>query len=181
MFFAPYFPTLSTPNFHQKFTIFTPNFETPIYTIVAPTSLRDAFTCATNAPTRLTKLESLDFTNFDTSETTDFYRFLHSSPVTTLTFGEKFTTANATNMYQMFNSLKNLTTLDLSQFDMRSATSYGSFLEGSSKIVQLKTPYNSGSKTITIKLGSTMYVNGASSTTFKDYTLTNTSKVLWKK
>ena len=151
------------------------------YTIVAPTSLSDGFTCATNASSRFTKLNSLVFNNFDTSETTNFYRFLHSSPVTTLTFGEKFTTANATNMRQMFNSLKNLTTLDLSQFDMCSATNYGSFLEGSSKIVKLNTPYNSGSKTITIKLGSKMYVNGASSTTFQDYTLTNTSKTLWKK
>lgn len=105
-YITPYFPTLSTPNFHQKFTIFTPNFETPIYTIVAPTSLKDGFS-------GLSKVTTLTFDNFDTSETTSMYgTFSKCTSLRTITFGDYWNTSNVTTTRSMFNGDKSLTTIN---------------------------------------------------------------------
>ncbi len=134
-YITPYFPTLSTPNFHQKFTIFTPNFETPIYTIVAPASLEKLFD--SNGSTNFDKLSSVAFNNIDTSEVTNMsYMFRLCTSLSSITGLSNFDTSNVTTMRCMFENVK-VTSLDLSNFNTSKVTDIAYMFKNCSNLTSL--------------------------------------------
>ena len=73
----------------------------------------------------LSKLESIDFTNLDTSAVTDMrYMFYDCSSLASLDLSS-FDTSAVTDMTAMFNGCSSLAELDLSSFDTGSVTAMG--------------------------------------------------------
>ena len=69
-----------------------------------------------------TKLKSIDFTNFDTSQVTDmYYMFCSCSSLTSLDLSN-FNTSKVTNMAAMFQDCSSLTSLDVSSFNTSQVT-----------------------------------------------------------
>ena len=81
----------------------------------------------------LTKAESIDLSNFDTSKVTDMeIMFYYCSSLTNLDLSS-FDTSSVTNMHSMFGDCSSLTNLDLSSFDTSNVTNmYGMFDDCSS-------------------------------------------------
>ena len=66
-------------------------------------------------------LESLDLSNFNTSNVTEMYRMFNGcSRMTTLNLGKNFKTAKVTNMMEMFCGCRSLEYLNLSTFNLSS-------------------------------------------------------------
>ena len=86
----------------------------------------------------LTKVESIDLSNFDASKVTNMSdMFYNCSSLTSLDVSN-FDTSKVTNMSDMFSSCRSLTSLNLSNFDTSKVTSMSSMLSSCSK---LKTIY----------------------------------------
>ena len=78
----------------------------------------------------LSKLESIDFTNLDTSAVTDMNAaFSGCSSLASLDLSS-FNTSAVTDMTAMFKSCSKLSSLDLTSFDTGSVTAMGYFYEG---------------------------------------------------
>ena len=71
-------------------------------------------------------LQEIDLRGLDTQDVTDMmYMFQGCSSLTSITFGENFTTSNVGNMYGMFQDCSSLEELDLSYFNTQSVTDMG--------------------------------------------------------
>ena len=70
------------------------------------------------------KLTSLDISNFDTSNVTDFGGMFMSSNIPSLDVS-RFNTSSATTMNGMFYNDENLTTIDVSSFNTSNVTDFG--------------------------------------------------------
>lgn len=72
---------------------------------------------------RLSKIETLDLSNFNTINVTNMRGMLQlCESMTNLIFGENFKTNNVTNMTYMFNKCYSLTTIDLDNWDTSNLT-----------------------------------------------------------
>ena len=97
----------SAPWYNFREQIKTVEFETKVY---AGTSIRALFDGCEN-------LTSIDFTNFDTTNTTNMYRlFMNCKNLNTINL-TGFKTNNVTNMQSMFYNCNSLTQLQLNEFD----------------------------------------------------------------
>ena len=82
-------------------------------------------------------LQSLDLSNFNTSNVTSMYSmFLGCKSLTTLDFSS-FNTSNVTNMSNMFYDCQKLTVLDLSNFNTSNVTDMSNMFYGCQKLTPL--------------------------------------------
>ena len=110
-------------------------FYSPV-TIYAPVNSRYLFSNSTTA-NRLTKLTSISFGNFNTSNVTNMsYMFSYCSSLTSLNLSS-FNTSNVTDMNKMFNECSSLTSLNLSGFDTSNVTDMSFMFRFCSKLTSL--------------------------------------------
>lgn len=85
----------------------------------------------------MSKLASLDLSNFDTSKVTDMSdMFSDAENLISLNLSN-FDTSNVTNMYRMFNYMPNLTSLNVSSFDTSKVTDMSFMFLGTPKLASL--------------------------------------------
>ena len=85
----------------------------------------------------LSKLESLDLSNFDTSNVTDMNQMFNGCKSLTSLDLSNFDTSKVTNMQWMFNSCQLLTSLDLSSFDTSKVTNMQTMFYGCKSLTSL--------------------------------------------
>ena len=85
----------------------------------------------------LSKLTSIDFSDFDTSACTNMLQMLYRCSSLTSLDLSKFDTSSCTNMGSMFYYCSSLTSLDLSNFDTSSCTSMSNMFSSCSKLSSL--------------------------------------------
>lgn len=87
------------------------------------TSMRDFFNGGDNFQAMQQRIQSLDLSNFNTSNITSMYQmFANCYKLTSLTLSPSFDTSKVTDMYSMFFNCMALTSLDLSSFDTSNVT-----------------------------------------------------------
>ncbi len=89
-------------------------------------------------------LKSLDLSNFNTGNVTNMRGMFNNCYALTNVDVSKFDTSKVTDMGYLFNNCRALETLDLSKFDFSKVTAAERFLEGCSKIGKINTPKNLG-------------------------------------
>lgn len=105
-------------------------------TIMAPANCANFF--SKNSHSNMSKVKSLTFDNFDTSQVTSMSQMFYLCPLTSLDLSG-FDTSSVTNFYMMFTA-SSLTELNLSSFDTSKVSSVtGMFMQSTS----LKTIYAS--------------------------------------
>ena len=110
-------------------------FYSPV-TIYAPVNSSYLFSNSTSG-NRLTKLTSITFGNFNTSNVTDMYRmFYNCSALTSLNLSS-FNTSNVTNMEGMFYDCSSLTSLNVSNFNTSNVTDISHMFFNCSKLTSL--------------------------------------------
>ncbi|MBP3799372.1 MAG: BspA family leucine-rich repeat surface protein, partial [Bacilli bacterium] len=104
-----------------------------------------------------TSLQTLDLSNLETPNLTNTKQmFLSCTSLKNITFGNNFNTSDVTDMYRMFYNTTSLTSLDISEFDMSSATDTTDMLTGMTSLESLKTPNTYPSEAV-IQLPKTLY------------------------
>lgn len=84
-------------------------------------------------------LTSLDLSSFDTSKVTDMgFMFWIDTNLSSIKFGEKFTTSQVTNMKSIFDALYAIEELDLSMFEINSNANTTDAVLGCSKLKSVK-------------------------------------------
>ena len=79
----------------------------------------------------MTKIKSIDFSHFDSSEVTDINSlFSRCVELETITFGDDFNTKKVTNMSNLFYGCSNLTSIDLSKFNTEFVTNMSYLFSG---------------------------------------------------
>ena len=79
----------------------------------------------------MTKIKSIDFSHFDSSEVTDINSlFSRCVELETITFGDDFNTKKVTNMSNLFFGCSNLTSIDLSKFNTEFVTNMSYLFSG---------------------------------------------------
>ena len=102
-------------------------------TIYAPASCAELFSGCNF-------LQSVDFSNFNTDNTTNMSQmFQYCYELTDLDVSG-FNTSNVTTMYRMFNGCESLTSLDLTNFDMTNVTNSTDMLASMASLTTLVTP-----------------------------------------
>ncbi len=89
-------------------------------------------------------LKSLDLSNFNTGNVTNMRGMFNNCYALTSVDVSKFDTTKVTDMGYLFNNCRALETLDLSKFDLSKLTTAERFLEGCSEIEKINTPKNLG-------------------------------------
>ena len=121
----------------------------------------------------LTKVESIDLSNFDASKVTNMSdMFYNCSSLTSLDVSN-FDTSKVTNMSYMFYNCRSLTSLDLSNFDTSNVTSMSSMFSGCRSLTSLDLSNFDTSKVTFMR---SMF-SGCSSLTSLDVSNFDTSKV----
>ncbi len=83
------------------------------------------------------KLESIDFTNFDTSKVTNMYSMFHQCENLKELDLRNFNTSQVINMERMFEACKALKSIDLSSFDTSNVTTMNSMFSNCQSLKEL--------------------------------------------